>query len=316
MMPSLATALLLLLASTSLARQHEHQQVLTPVSSSSSSNVEHAFDAAPLADQQPRPAGGPGPVRVVDDDHPHLPRPRVAIIGGGAGGTSAAYFLRHLADHGDSSSSLACDVDLFEANAHLGGRSTTILPFQRETEGIYEDSEGKKLNSPAHKSLRYPPIELGASIFVSANKNLWKAVQVFNLTLQEGHGGGASSEEDRGMSIWNGESFVYRESSYSWWNLSKMIWRYGFSSPMNTRDTVKATVAKFVKLYGAEFQKRGPYRTIAAFAKGLELHPLAYKTAKEHLKDHGVGDLFIEELVGAATRVNYGQNPSSMQACE
>ena len=40
-----------------------------------------------------------------------LPRPRVAVIGGGAGGTSAAFFLHFL---GQQEERLKVDVDLFE----------------------------------------------------------------------------------------------------------------------------------------------------------------------------------------------------------
>lgn len=88
--------------------------------------------------------------------HPHLPRPRVAIVGGGAGGTSAAFFLRHLSDHEPS---LSVDVDLFEINEYLGGRSNTIRPFHNEA---------------------YPAVEIGASIFVPANKvcSLYRGVVV------------------------------------------------------------------------------------------------------------------------------------------
>ena len=147
---------------------------------------------------------------------------------------------------------------------------------------------------------------------------VWKAAtKEFNLSLQSGHGGGASSEEDDGgMAIWNGETFVYRESGYSWWNLAKMAWRYGWASPLNTRDAVSSTVDRFTKLYSADFQSKGPYETIEAFAAELNLEQHAFKTTMSHLRNSGVNELFVQELVAAATRVNYGQNPSQMQACQ
>lgn len=237
-------------------------------------------------------------------DHGRLPRPRVAIIGGGAAGTSSAYFLHHL---GVEEPHLEVDIDIFEANDYLGGRSTVIMPFEGEIDDKTDASA-----SP------YAPIELGASIFVPANENLFKAAKVFNLTLQDGHGGGSKeSEEDAdGMTIFNGQEFVFHESQYSWWDMTRMFWRYGWQSPLRTRDTVAETVRKFVGLYGAVAQQNGPFRTVQAFAEELGLGELAYKTTKNYLRKAGVGDLFTQELVGAATRVNYGQDPGSMQACE
>lgn len=228
--------------------------------------------------------------------HHRLPRPRTAIIGGGAAGTSSAFFLSHL---GYENHFLAVDVDLFEANDYLGGRSTIVYPFDNDT---------------------YPSIEVGASIFVKANKNLWKASKLFNLTLQDMHGGGGDNDDESssGMAIFDGQDFVYKEDSggYGWWNMAKLFWRYGYSGPMTVKNTVSETVAKFTQLYGDTFQSNGPYEGILDFAEALDLDKLAYNTTKEHLRSLGVNELFIQELVAAATRVNYGQNPSQLQACK
>lgn len=45
-----------------------------------------------------------------------------------------------------------------------------------------------------------PPLELGASIFVSANKNLWRAAEEFNLTRED------NVEDDVG--IWDGDKLL------------------------------------------------------------------------------------------------------------
>jgi hypothetical protein len=47
-----------------------------------------------------------------------------------------------------------------------------------------------------------PPMELGASIFVKANKNLWRASEEFNLTRS------AFESEDNVMGIWDGENLL------------------------------------------------------------------------------------------------------------
>ena len=252
---------------------------------------------AQLVDDHPHQHVFDGP--HLDISHQHdaatagrLPRPRIAIVGGGAAGTSSAFFLTHLGNH---NASLSVDVDLFEANDYLGGRSTIVYPFDNDT---------------------YPSIEVGASIFVKANKNLWKATKSFNLTLQDMHGGG-DDEDKSGMAIFDGQDFVYQESGsgYGWWNMAKLFWRYGYS-PMTVKNSVTETVAKFTELYEDAFQLKGPYESIHDFAQALSLHQLAYNTTKDYLTSLAVNELFIQELVAAATRVNYGQNPSQLQACE
>jgi prenylcysteine oxidase/farnesylcysteine lyase len=52
-----------------------------------------------------------------------------------------------------------------------------------------------------------PPIELGASIFVKVNKNLWRASDEFNLTRR------ALEDEDRVMGIWDGEKLLLSVSA-------------------------------------------------------------------------------------------------------
>ena len=143
-----------------------------------------------------------------------------------------------------------------------------------------------------------------------------KAVSIFNLTLQDGHGGG-DEEDGGGLSIWDGSRIVYTDSNALWgyWNIWKLIWRYG-QSPLTVKNAVADTVSKFTKLYAPEFQKTGPFESIQSFAGALGLEQLAHSSTLEYLRSKGVSDLFTRELVAAATRVNYGQNPSEMQACE
>lgn len=99
--------------------------------------------------------------------------------------------------------------------------------------------------------LRQGTLELSFSLFsrtlsacTQANKNLWKAAQTFNLTLQNGHGGG--SVEDSGVAIYDGESFVYQEAKGSWWswNMIKLLWKYG-RAPLKLHSLVGQTVATF-----------------------------------------------------------------------
>lgn len=85
----------------------------------------------------------------------HHPK-RIAIVGAGASGSSAAFFLSRAAraTHGEG----AVELVVFERDGRVGGRSTTVKaygPDGADGEGAADDDEG-----------RGNPVELGASIFV------------------------------------------------------------------------------------------------------------------------------------------------------
>ena len=46
-------------------------------------------------------------------------------------------------------------------------------------------------------------MELGASIFVRVNKNIWRATKEFNLSRY------GFEDEDGGLTIWDGERVVF-----------------------------------------------------------------------------------------------------------
>lgn len=56
----------------------------------------------------------------------------------------------------------------------------------------------------------YTPMELGASIFVSVNKNLWRATDEFNLTRY------TFEEGDGSMGVWDGENLRYSVGHFIW----------------------------------------------------------------------------------------------------
>lgn len=53
-----------------------------------------------------------------------------------------------------------------------------------------------------YNSTEYEPVELGASIFVESNKNMWRATEEFGLE-RIGFG-----DDDNVMGIWDGKEFV------------------------------------------------------------------------------------------------------------
>ncbi|KAI9691326.1 MAG: hypothetical protein M1820_009747 [Bogoriella megaspora] len=202
---------------------------------------------------------------------------QVAIIGAGAGGSSAAYFLHQFS----SSISQPVNITLFERNSYIGGRSTTV--------NAYDDPS--------------QPVELGASIFVEVNRILVEAAKAFNLSTR-------SFSPDRAetggpeLGVWNGQEFVVTMGGGKWWDLGKILWRYGYA-PIKTKNLMKEMVGKFTKMYDAPYF---PWGSLSDVVEKLGLNRMTGMTGEQYLQQNGVGELFAREIIQASTRVNYAQN--------
>ncbi|KAH3666278.1 hypothetical protein OGAPHI_004467 [Ogataea philodendri] len=119
---------------------------------------------------------------------------RVAIVGAGAGGSSAAYHLQKFTGH-------AFNITVFDKNDYIGGRSTPI-----DFDGV--------------------AAELGASIFIQENELLANAAEVFNLTVTEGFGNESS------FAIWDGQAmdYILEPSSSDILTSLRLVWRFGLYS--------------------------------------------------------------------------------------
>ncbi|KAF5355736.1 hypothetical protein D9756_004026 [Leucocoprinus leucothites] len=220
---------------------------------------------------------------VVPDTpiHETLVNPRVAIIGAGAGGSSAAFWISKAQER----FGLDIDVDIYERSSYIGGRSTVVYPYENTS---------------------LPELELGASIFVQANKNLWRASDEFNLTLKD------FAEDNGAMGIWDGEKVVFTFEG-GWWGTVKVLWRYGFTSPKRSQDIVTAMIKQYVGLYTKETPKWDDVAQLDATYGWTEL---TGSSTMEYLLHKGVSRRYISELVEGATRVNYGQNVDFIHALE
>ncbi|KAI9661300.1 MAG: hypothetical protein M1821_009627 [Bathelium mastoideum] len=202
----------------------------------------------------------------------------VAIIGAGAGGASAAYFLKQYA----SETGANVNVTIFERNPYIGGRSTTVNAWDDPTE----------------------PVELGASIFVEVNKNLVKAAKDFNLSTNVMSETPSSSNGPR-LGVWNGKEFVLQVSANDdWWSKAKLLYRYGWA-PIKTNRLMKEVVGNFLRMYDAPYF---PWSSLSETLSELGLIKTTGITGEQYLKENGVGDLFANEIIQASTRVNYAQN--------
>ncbi|CAM0139874.1 hypothetical protein VKS41_007218 [Umbelopsis sp. WA50703] len=212
--------------------------------------------------------------------HPVIEK-RVAIIGGGAAGTSAAFWLSNV-----FGSRVNVSTTLYERNNYLGGRSTTV-PIKGDEE-------------------RHGYMELGASIFVPVNYNLMNATKKFNLTL--------TILVDRNISekigVWDGEQFLFQETSSGWFDKVRAIWRYGLT-PFKIKGIVSAVTGRWLDIY----QDTPAFVHMDTIVNRLGLRNEVELTAAEYYaKEGGLNERYLREIVQSATRVNYGQNLDSMHA--
>ncbi|KAI0084957.1 FAD/NAD(P)-binding domain-containing protein [Irpex rosettiformis] len=227
----------------------------------------------------------------VEDVHaePETPSNRIAIIGAGAGGSSAAFWIGKAKERWG----LDVEVDVFEAKDYVGGRSTTVQP--------YNDS-------------RLAPIELGASIFVKANKNLWRASEEFGLNLTDF----SDQDGDDTIGIWDGKEFLLTTQSGTWgrwWTTIKVLWRYGVNAPRKTQALVKDMINTYLQLYSTSFGS-SPWQDLSHLTTSFEWNSLLNSSATEYLDGQGINPKFTREMVESATRVNYGQNADAIHALE
>lgn len=126
------------------------------------------------------------------------------------------------------------------------------------------------------------PVELGASIFIQLNHILWGAAKEFNLPLLP-----LGDEDDELLGIWDGDRFVHQQDSsqWSWWNLAKLFWKYGFA-PYRAQKLMQSTVALFLKLYEPP---NFPFRSLTTASYKLNLTYYTALTGEQFLAQNNVG---------------------------
>jgi len=195
---------------------------------------------------------------------------RVAIVGSGAGGSAAAFFLKKALGE-------RVKVDIFEKDTEIGGRIKSIL-----LDGIN--------------------VELGGSVYHQEN------FFIRNFTLHNNFTESCIKDEAH-LGVWNGKQFVFLETSSTLMDLAGMIWNYGLS-PFTTRSYANEVKDKFLNIYPLLLQEERGFRTVQEIFKELGLYNLTEETIREALKKSDVCDAFIDEIVIAITKINYGQNVS------
>ena len=201
--------------------------------------------------------------------------------GAGSAGASAAYYLDKFKNPCDR-----VNITVFERSSYVGGRSTTVNVYDDPTE----------------------PVELGASIFVEANKNLVSAIKELGLITTS-----RSSKELPGtLGVWDGLYWKFISSESSWWTKAMLLWKYGLA-PIRTQNIVKQTIGKFLKMYE---EPHFPFRDLSQTAYDLGLTEATAATGEEFLVNNGIESPFSTDIIQASTRVNYAQNLNKIHALE
>ncbi|KZT06641.1 FAD/NAD(P)-binding domain-containing protein [Laetiporus sulphureus 93-53] len=227
-----------------------------------------------------------GSVSSIDSLSVENPPNKIAIIGAGAGGSSAAFWIAKAKQR----FGLDVEVDVYEKSNYIGGRSTVVYPY-----------DNKELQ----------PVELGASIFVEDNKNLWRAIEEFDLEKID------FGKDDSVMGLWDGSQILLTTGGKGfytgWLDTVKVAWRYGFSAHRRAKATVQSMIDTYLTLYAPSAPR---FSNITTLAEELDWTPILAQTAAEYLDTKGINRQYTRELVDALTRVNYGQNVDAIHALE
>ncbi|WIA35625.1 hypothetical protein OEZ86_004041 [Tetradesmus obliquus] len=204
---------------------------------------------------------------------------KVAIVGGGIGGTAAAFFLQQLQP--------TWHVELFERE-RLGGRAEELF------------LDGRTL-------------ELGASIIHAQNHYVLSLAKEMGLTLIQGDDTGDA------FSLYDGSSFVFSQSGSQVRDTLAVLHRYGISPLRYKwlAEEMGRRFSRLYDLHGAGQAFATPQQLWEAVGLFNLTQQSAADYMQAHLA-HGVlrygAAAFIEELAGAVNRINYNQRNAGLNA--
>ncbi|PPQ78142.1 hypothetical protein CVT24_006425 [Panaeolus cyanescens] len=131
---------------------------------------------------------------------------KIAIIGAGAGGSSAAFWISKAMKR----SNLSASIDVYEQSSYIGGRSLSV------------DQPG-----PINNFFPYNlSVELGAHTFEDSHRHMWRAAFEFNLPVA------TVDSQDKAMHFWDGLKLVVcsplpvvqHETNYTPQRMSPSFW--------------------------------------------------------------------------------------------
>ena len=206
--------------------------------------------------------------KYMNSEALHKENIKVAIIGGGIGGSSAAYYLLKNEN---------INVDIYERRDRVGGR-------------VYSQ---KVLNETQN---------FGASFLLKENQVIYKMITDLNVTVKP-----AEDEDGTNLGIFNDKSILLTLGTYDMINMFKVIWRYGLFSPLKGKKIIQQHLEKFNKIYDL-LNNKNTSNTLHELLQKTENEYLMTSTIGDYLKQNGVGAKFVDELYNAVIAGIYNQH--------
>ena len=213
---------------------------------------------------------------LSNNDHAPLP-PKVAIIGAGIAGASAAYHLC------DQYAHVGFDITIYEANSQVGGRIKSAKVY----DGAYT----------------FQQVETGAQSFYADDECVQSLVDETGLRRKlEPH-----YPVKESVGIWDGASFILRGEGdlkgRNWTDWTRYAWRYGLSIN-DMRKWLSEKLPLFRRLLGRwEYANRSIPEDIENLGLTAELKSDAWSFLQNLTSPE-----FSREIVQAITRAWFGQN--------
>ncbi|OAQ28197.1 hypothetical protein K457DRAFT_76707, partial [Linnemannia elongata AG-77] len=214
-------------------------------------------------------------------------------IGAGAGGSSTAFYLQNLLQPPGEPLHKhqllhPTTITIFDQSDKIGGRCQVF----------FTTNPADPVNNKPEQEVA---VEVGASIFVKINHHLADSAKEFGLKVKK--------LDDELLAIWDGDEFLFTESSWRFWSILKGLARWGLA-PIKLNRLLKKTLDDLLRFYNSQES----YTSIYEFSTAHNLHNEASILTQEYLESNGIDKKYAQEVVEVATRVNYGSNLDDIHA--
>lgn len=202
--------------------------------------------------------------------------PRIAIVGAGISGASAAYHLHQL---GSSSSP---SITIYEREQRVGGRVKSILPLGNQVEAF----------------------EAGAPYFFDDEWCMTEAMETLELVPNSLR----PSDRPRTTGVWDGEKLTQpvlecNNPQIPPWKAAQVVWEYGFS-PVKMYNAAMSNLERWWSFS----QSERPFDNVRKELVDVGLDGLVLDSADTFLQNQSISSRFQSEFVQPCSRNYFSRN--------